>query len=64
MAHVFFSEINVYGGVAVYGTIGVKQYYGYSKTAAEAKYKAEAEEKIFYNQGVKNNVKKTEPVTQ
>lgn len=58
MAHVFFSEINSSGGVAIYGTLGVRQYYGYSKTVAEAKYRADAQKEIFYNQGGKKNVKK------
>jgi hypothetical protein len=42
-------EQNIYGAWVVYGLLGVKQYYGYTKTQARRMYKAEAENKFFFN---------------
>ena len=39
---IFFIEKNIHGAWVVYGDIGVKQYYGYTKTQAKEKYKNEA----------------------
>lgn len=36
---IFFIEQNIHGAWVIYGAIGVRQYYGYSKRAAQAKYR-------------------------
>lgn len=46
---VFFTERNIHAAWVVYGAIGVRQYYGYSKKEAEARYIDE------YNRTVVNN---------
>jgi 2-hydroxy-3-keto-5-methylthiopentenyl-1-phosphate phosphatase len=43
-------EHNIHGGWAIYGCLGVKQYYGYTKSQAIKMYKEEAEKKIFCNE--------------
>ena len=51
-------EKNVYGAWVIYGLLGIKQYYGYTKTEAKRRYKAECEKKFFFNKqrGVLYNV--------
>lgn len=49
MKHIYFSEVNHRGGIAVYGELGVRQYYGYTEAEAKRKYKEECEKKIFIN---------------
>lgn len=36
---IFFVERNIHGAWIIYGLGGVRQYYGYTKAAAVAKYK-------------------------
>lgn len=38
-------ERNVHGAWVIYGDIGVRQYYGYTKRAAMARYRAECKAK-------------------
>lgn len=44
---VFVVERNVHGAWAIYGSLGVRQYYGYTKAEAVRKYKEEAAGKIM-----------------
>lgn len=44
---VFFVERNVHGAWVIYGSLGVRQYYGYTKEVAVRKYKEEAAKKII-----------------
>ena len=39
---VYFMEKNIHGAWVVYGADGVKQYYGYTKAEAKAKYIADS----------------------
>ncbi len=41
MGLIFFVERNIHGAWVVYGLCGIKQYYGYSKKEAIARYKAD-----------------------
>ena len=45
--HVFFAERNLRGAWAVYGSLGVRQYYGYTKKEAIQKYNEEANKQII-----------------
>ena len=49
MRNVFLVEYNVHGAVVIYGALGVKQYYGYTKSEALKMYKEEASRIIFTN---------------
>lgn len=46
---IYFSEKNIHGAWVVYGTLGVKQYYGYTKAEAEQLYKTECNKLLFEN---------------
>lgn len=48
--YIYFSEKNVRGAWVIYGTLGVKQYYGYTKAEAEKLYLQECKRRIFYNE--------------
>lgn len=45
---VYFIEKNVHGAWVIYGELGVKQYYGYTKSEARAKYMSECNARLFY----------------
>ena len=45
--YIFLIERNVRGAWVIYGSIGVKQYYGYTKAEAEQKYIEECKNKLF-----------------
>ena len=40
-SNIWLVERNVRGAWVIYGAIGVRQYYGYTKAEAKAKYQAE-----------------------
>lgn len=42
-------EKNIRGAWVVYGLLGIRQYYGYTKTQSIEMYKKECSEKIFIN---------------
>lgn len=44
---IYFMEKNIRGAWVVYGIIGIKQYYGYTKTEARRKYIAEVNDTII-----------------
>ena len=48
--NVFLVEKNIRGAWVVYGAIGVKQYYGYSKSEAVKRYEEECKSILFENQ--------------
>ena len=50
MGNIFFVEKNIRGAWVIYGAIGVKQYYGYTKAEAVAKYKEECKRTVFVNE--------------
>lgn len=41
---------NIHGAWVIAGTIGIRQYYGYTKRDAVSRYKDEARNAIFANQ--------------
>lgn len=41
MGIIFFTERNIRGAWVIYGALGVRQYYGYTKSEAQKKYKEE-----------------------
>ena len=47
--NVFLVEKNIRGAWVVYGAIGVKQYYGYSKSEAVRRYEEECKKTNFEN---------------
>lgn len=44
---IFIIEKNVRGAWVIYGALGVRQYYGYTRVQAIAKYREECEDKLF-----------------
>lgn len=52
---IYFSERNIHGGWTIFGQIGVKQYYGYTKSEAEAAYRAECSRTIVKNTSLKTS---------
>ena len=50
MGVIYFVEKNVRGAWVIYGQIGVKQYYGYTKQEAVAKYKEECKRTVLKNE--------------
>lgn len=46
---IFFVEKNIRGAWAVYGLAGIRQYYGYTKQEAIAKYREECRTQVFVN---------------
>ncbi len=49
-SYIFFVERNIRGAWVIYGRIGVKQYYGYTKSQAIENYKEECKKKVFDNE--------------
>ncbi len=49
MGNIYLIEKNIRGAWVIYGRIGVKQYYGYTKQEAVAKYKEECKRTVFDN---------------
>ena len=47
MSCIRFAERNIHGAWVVYGLLGIRQYYGYTKKEAFAKYKAEYDKTVF-----------------
>lgn len=47
---VFLVEKNVRGAWVIYGTLGVRQYYDYTKSEAIEKYRKECIGKVFFNE--------------
>ena len=45
-----FIEKNIHGAWIISGQLGFRQYYGYTKAEAIAKYKAECDQKLLINQ--------------
>ena len=45
-----FVEMNVRGAWVVYGTIGIRQFYGYTKSEAIALYLSECKREVFVNE--------------
>ena len=54
MTHIYFMEKNIRGAWVIYGTLGVKQYYYYTKAQAKNLYLDECRKKVFVSQ--KNGV--------
>ena len=50
MATIDLVETNMRGAVVVWGVIGIRQYYGYTKTEARRMYLEECKRKVFFNQ--------------
>ena len=50
-------ERNVRGAWVIYGAIGVRQYYGYSKSEAARRYEEEAKKTILENKKTKGGSK-------
>ena len=48
--NIFYVERNVRGAWVIYGTLGIRQYYYYTKKQAMALYRQECQSKIVYNQ--------------
>ena len=57
MGTIYFIEKNIHGAWVIYGALGVRQYDGYTKSEAIAKYKEESKKKLFYNEGGNSNDK-------
>lgn len=49
MSAIYFSEKNIHGAWVVYGTIGVRQYYGYTKRQAEKMYREQVKNEVIVN---------------
>lgn len=47
---VFMVEKNIHGAWVIYGVLGVRQYYGYTKSEAIKKYREECSGKVFFNE--------------
>ena len=45
-----FMEKNIRGAWVVYGTIGIRQYYGYTKREARRLYAKECKKVVFVNE--------------
>lgn len=55
MGIIHFIEQNIHGAWVIYGALGVRQYDGYTKSQAVAKYKEECKKNLFYNEGGSKN---------
>ncbi len=55
--NIFLIEKNARGAWAVYGALGVRQYYGYSKGEARARYEEECQKTVFHNMKSAENAK-------
>ncbi len=47
---IYAVEYNVRGAVVIYGSLGVRQYYYYTKKQAMAAYREECRHTLFYNE--------------
>ena len=50
MGNIFCIEKNIRGAWVIYGRIGIRQYDGYTKAEAVAKYKEECKRTVFENE--------------
>lgn len=50
MKGIFYIDTNIHGAIVICGDIGIRQYYGYTKSEAKKMYLNERIGKIFYNQ--------------
>lgn len=47
---IYFMKRNIHGAWVVYGVIGIKQFYGYTKTQAKQLYLENCKGKVFFNE--------------